>query len=84
MLCLNPCAQYCTDLFDQIELMRLNQVMIKNCTYIGQVPKYYFPVLDYALQQLREAKDQLKMHGADKYVDFLEGGSANRCIRAYK
>lgn len=84
MLCLNPCAQYCTDLFDQIELMRLNQLMIKNCTHLGQVPRYYFPVLDYALQQLGEAKEQLKMYGADKYVDFLEGIDVEKCLCAYK
>lgn len=84
MLCLNPCAQYCTDVFDQIELMRLNQLMIKNCTHLGQVPKYYFPVLDYALRQLGEAKEQLKLYGADKYVDFLEGGDVEKCLSAYK
>lgn len=58
--------------------------MIKNCIYIGQVPKYYFPVLDYALRQLGEAKEQLKMYGADKYVDFLEGVNVEKYLCEYR
>ncbi|CAL6087033.1 Conserved_hypothetical protein [Hexamita inflata] len=71
-LCLNPCTSYLPDIFDQIELMQLNQSLLKNVKFYGLIPKIYFKYLDYAIMQLTETKNQLQVLGIEQKIDFIE------------
>ena len=36
--CLNPCAELANDIFDEIELMQLNKMLLQNVRFYGSIP----------------------------------------------
>ncbi|KAH0576645.1 hypothetical protein SS50377_22210 [Spironucleus salmonicida] len=68
--CLNSCSQIFTDIYDQIEIMKLNQYCVKQALFLGQIPYIYTNQVNESFSKLREINHFLKQQNITNYVDI--------------